>query len=134
MKVMIDTNIIVSGLLTPYGKSAEILRQFATGKLILCYDSRILSEYYEVLNRPKFNFDKQKISTILKEIELAGDLVIGIPLKKSLPDPDDNMFLEVAIAANVECIITGNLNHFPEELCCNIPVLSPSEFIDFYTK
>ena len=132
MKVVIDTNIIVSGLLTPYGNPAEILRLFANGKLTLCYDSRILAEYYEILNRPKFDFEKEKISILLKEIELTGELAIGNPLKESLPDPDDNMFLEVALVSNAECIITGNLKHFPKELCFSIPVFSPPVFVSYY--
>jgi putative PIN family toxin of toxin-antitoxin system len=134
MKLVIDTNIIVSGLLTPFGNSAEILRLFANDKLTIHYDSRILTEYDKVLNRPKFNFDKGKISTILKEIELSGKLVVGIPLKESLPDPDDNMFLEVALAGKVECIVTGNLNHFPQNSCFGIPIFSPSEFVNYYRK
>ena len=132
MKVVIDTNIIVSGLLTPYGTSAEIIRLILNSELTLCYDSRMYTEYYEVLNRPKFNFEKEKISTVLKEIELTGELAIGIPLEKSLPDPDDNMFFEIALASNAECIITGNLNHFPKDLCFSIPVFSPSIFVSYY--
>jgi len=134
MKLVIDTNVIVSGLLTPFGNSAEILRLFADRKLILYYDSRILTEYYEVLNRPKFDFNKEKISVILKEIELSGELIIGIPLKESLPDPDDNMFLEVALAGKVECIVTGNLNHFPQNSCFGISIFSPAEFVNYYKE
>lgn len=132
MKVVVDTNIIVSGLLTPYGNSADIIRLITNSKLTLCYDSRIYTEYYEVLNRPKFNFKKEKISTLLKEIEFSGELATGIPLKESLPDPDDNMFLEVALESNAECIITGNLNHFLKDFCFNIPVFSPSLFVSYY--
>ncbi len=134
MKLVIDTNIIVSGLLTPFGNSAEIIRLFAKGKLTICYDSRILAEYYEVLNRPKFDFDKEKIAAILKEIELSGELIIGIPLKESLPDPDDNMFLEVALAGKAECIVTGNLNHFPQNSSFSVPIFSPSEFVNYYKE
>ncbi len=134
MKLVIDTNIIVSGLLTPYGNSAEILRLFINGKLTLHYDVRILAEYYEVLNRPKFGFNKEKISVILKEIELSGELIIGTPLKESLPDPDDNMFLEVALAGKVECFVTGNLNHFPQDSCFGIPIFLPLEFINYYKE
>ena len=134
MKLVIDTNIIVSGLLTPYGNSAEILRLFANGKLTIYYDSRILTEYYKVLNRPKFDFNKEKISAILKEIELSGELIIGIPLKEPLPDPDDNMFLEVALAGEVECIVTGNISHFPQNSCFGIPIFSPLEFINYYKE
>ena len=69
MKVVIDTNVIVSGLLTPFGNSAEIVRMITSGKLNLCFDARILTEYEEVLKRPKFKFsgegdgnEKRKVS------------------------------------------------------------------------
>ena len=50
---MTDTNIIVTGFLTPFGNPPEILRLLVIGKLIICFDTRILAEYFEVLNRPK---------------------------------------------------------------------------------
>lgn len=61
MIIVLDTNVLVSGLLTPFGSSGEIVRMITSGKLILEYDSRILIEYEEVLNRPKFHFDKEPI-------------------------------------------------------------------------
>lgn len=134
MRVVIDTNVIVSALLNPYGNPAEIIKLILTGNINIYYDSRIITEYSEVLNRPKFKLNKKYTSTFIKEIETAGSLVIGLPLLKSLPDPDDNMFLEVAIASNADCIITGNLNHYPEKLCSGIRVLSPAEFINNYKK
>ena len=132
MNVAIDTNVIVSGLLNPYGHPAEIIRLLLTGSLKLFYDSRIISEYSEVLNRSKFQFDKENVSIFVKEIEVTGTSVIPLPLEKSLPDPDDNMFLEVALAGNAECIITGNTSHYPRKLCSGIRVLSPTEFMSYY--
>lgn len=132
MRVVIDTNVIVSGLLNPYGVPAEILRIIFTGELIPLYDSMIISEYFDVLNRPKFNFNPENIEIIIKEIEAIGSLVMPVSLKNTLPDPDDNVFLEVAIAGNAKCIITGNKNHFPKKLCLGISVFSPSEFLKFF--
>lgn len=134
MKVVIDTNVIVSGLLNPYGPPAEILRLLLTGSLLLFYDIRIISEYFEVLNRPRFQFDKENVSLIISEIETSGIPVITHPLKKLLPDPSDKMFLEVALAGQAEYIITGNKKHFPENVCSGIKILSPAEFIPYYKK
>ena len=61
MKIVLDTNVLVSGLLTPFGPSGEIVRMISAGELILHVDARILSEYQEVLNRPKFQFDKDHV-------------------------------------------------------------------------
>lgn len=134
MKVVIDTNVIVSALLNSYGHPAEIIRLLLSGKIDLYYDQRILSEYEEVLNRPKFQFNPENIKTFLNEIKLIGTIVLTIPLKKSLPDIDDNMFLEVALSANVKYIITGNIKHFPKSLCENVMVVAPANFINEYLE
>ncbi len=134
MRVVIDTNIIVSGLLTPFGHCAEVLRLLTSGKLTIYLDIRILVEYFDVLNRKKFKFKKNYISMLIKEIELTGELITGIPLKDSLPDPNDNMFLEVALASNADGIITGNVKHFPLKLCGNIRIFSPVDFLTYYKK
>ena len=134
MKVVIDTNVIVSGLLSPYGHPAKILQLLVTGKVDICYDLRILVEYFEVLNRSKFKFNKENVSILLRKIKLMGESALGSPLKQSLPDSDDDMFLEVAIACNAECTITGNLDHFPKKSCTGVKIFSPAEFISYFRE
>jgi predicted nucleic acid-binding protein len=56
------------------------------------------------------------------------------PLFRSLPDIDDDLFLEVAIATQVICIVTGNQIHFPSELCQGIKVSAPSGLLAFYRQ
>jgi putative PIN family toxin of toxin-antitoxin system len=134
MKVIIDTNVIVSGLLSPYGHSAQILQLLITGKIDICYDARILVEYYEVLKRPKFKLKKEKVAILLREIKLIGESSPSSPLPQSLPDPDDDMFLEVALTCNADCIITGNLKHFPKSLCFGVKVFTPAAFISYFRE
>ncbi len=134
MKIVIDTNVIVSGLLSPYGNPGEIVRMISSGELWLCFDARLLSEYNEVLRRPKFQFSEDKIIALIDLIEHQGLIIASSPLQQSLPDTDDNAFLEVAIAAHVQCLVTGNINHFPAKLCDSIRVISPAEYIKFYRK
>ena len=132
MKIVLDTNVLVSGLLTPFGPSGEIVRMISAGKLVLCLDARILLEYQEVLYRPKFKFSKEHIDTLLDFIKQYGQFVSTLPLKNRLPDTDDEPFLEASIAGKVNCLITGNLAHFPHSSRQGIKILSPSEFLDFY--
>jgi len=134
MKIVLDTNVFVSGLLTPFGSSGEIVRMIAAGKLILQYDSRILLEYKEVLYRPKFQFNREDIDLLFDYITMNGQIVSTSPSKKSLPDPDDEPFLEVAIGGEAECLVTGNKVHYPRQFREGIKILSPSEFINFYRK
>lgn len=134
MKVVLDTNVAVSGLLSPFGNPAEILRMISSGVLQLCFDARILSEYRDVLNRPKFQFEENKIRALLDQIEDKGRIVASTPLPCTLPDRTDEPFLEVAIAGKADALITGNITHFPARLRCRVRVLAPTKFLEFYRK
>lgn len=134
MKIVLDTNVLVAGLLSPFGPCGEIVRMVSSGELTLALDARILTEYQDVLARPKFRFDQDKVAAILDLIEHYGGIVAASPLKQPLPDPDDEPFLEVAIAACVACLITGNHVHFPAESRQGATVHSPTDFLAFYRQ
>lgn len=130
MKVVVDTNVLVSGLLTPFGPPGTIVRLIMAGRLYPCYDARIVAEYTEVLRRPSFPFSPDEIAALTAQIEATGVLSSPAPLAERLPDPDDEAFLEVAIAAHAEFLVTGNGGHFPPDRRCGVRVVSPRDFID----
>jgi len=134
MKVVLDTNVLVSGLLSPFGPCGEIVSMVSSGELTLCFDARILLEYTEVLARPKFQFNQEKVATLLDQIESCGQAVAPSPLRQPLPDRDDEPFLEVALSSKSTCLITGNRIHFPEDCCQGMMIFSPSEFHTFYRR
>lgn len=134
MNIVLDTNVLVSGLLTPFGPSGEIIRMVSGGNLVLLYDARVLLEYEEVLNRPKFEFNKEHINTLLDFIKQNGKLVSPLSLKTPLPDPDDEPFLEVSIAGEAKCLVTGNKAHYPAVSRQGIKIFSPSKFLEYYRK
>lgn len=134
MNIVLDTNILVFGLLTPYGPSGEIIRMIFGGNLVLLYDVRVLLEYEEVLNRPKFKFNKEHINTLLDFIKQNGKLLSPLPLKTPLPDPDDEPFLEVSISGKAKCLVTGNIAHYPAVSRKGMKIFSPSEFLEYYRK
>ncbi len=134
MKIVLDTNVLVAGLLSPFGPCAQIVRMVSSGELTLCLDARILSEYDEVLHRPKFRFRIDKIAALLDYIEHTGIIAASAPLPDALPDPNDQPFLEVAVAGQAACLITGNRVHFPAKHCQGVTVFSPSDFLAFYRK
>lgn len=134
MNIVLDTNVLVAGLLSPFGPCGEIVRMVSSGKLVLSFDARILLEYDEVLRLPKFKFEKDRVGALLDHIEYCGHIVASSPLPHSLPDPGDEPFLEAAIAGQVACLVTGNQVHFPSKLCLGVKVLSPKEFLSFYIK
>jgi putative PIN family toxin of toxin-antitoxin system len=132
MKIVLDTNVLVAGLLSPFGPCGEIVRMVSSGEVTLCFDALILTEYSEVLYRSKFEFDKDRVAALLDHIEHRGHTVASSPLRHSLPDPDDEAFLKAAIAGKAECLVTGNASHFPSKLCQGRKVFSPSGFLTFY--
>ncbi len=134
MIVVLDTNVIVSGILKPYSKTAAILRLIADGAIQVAYDLRILSEYQDVLSRPKFNFVKEHIRAFLDQVEQEGVLVLPKPLKNHLPDPDDEPFLEAALSGGAEAIVTGNKRHFPGRDYQGVKILSPVEFLEAFKE
>jgi putative PIN family toxin of toxin-antitoxin system len=130
MMIVLDTNVIVSGILRHFSKAALILTLVADGTVPVAYDLRLLSEYRDVLSRPKLNLAQKDVEAFLTQVEQEGFLVSAKPLEIHLPDPDDEPFLEVAIAGRVEAIVTGNKRHFPRKEYEGVRILSPAEFLE----
>lgn len=130
MRVVIDTNVIVSGLLSPYGAPGQIVRMLVSGELEICYDARIITEYREVLNRPKFSFERAYLGPFTEYIECFGIPISAKPLLKRLRDPYDEPFLEVAISGDAESLITGNIAHYPLKGRHPFRILTPRQFFN----
>ncbi|MBI4700857.1 MAG: putative toxin-antitoxin system toxin component, PIN family [Deltaproteobacteria bacterium] len=134
MRIVLDTNVLVSGLLNPFGAPGELVRLVASGALELCYDARILCEYRDVLLRRRFPFDPDYVNGLLETIEAEGGPVSGRPLAEDLPDPTDAPFLEAALAGEARCIVTGNVRHYPLRAREGMVVVSPAEFLGIYRR
>ena len=81
LPVVVDSNVLVSALLSPGGKPAEVLRLLITGALQLCFDSRIVVEYEDVLSRPKFSFDRTSCRDLMSVLPGNGISVAAEPLR-----------------------------------------------------
>lgn len=114
MLVVLDTNVIVSALWSRNGQAAHVFAMFTNGLITPCYDQRVLTEYREVLKRPKFKFSEWEIDDILAQIERLGYSVIPEPLDLVFADAEDLKFYEVAKHCRAT-LITGNLRHFPDD-------------------
>ena len=128
--MVVDTNVLVSGLINPHGHPGRIVDLLRVDVLEVVVDDRILAEYRDVLAREAFGryFSKQDREGILnyldnKALRIAPRLVLPL-----LPDPGDTPFLEVALSEEVP-LVTGNAGHFPPERRGNCEVLSPREFL-----
>ncbi|MBU1634110.1 putative toxin-antitoxin system toxin component, PIN family [bacterium] len=133
MNIVLDTNVLVSGLLSPFGNSADILRLVLSNRLHLCVDARILTEYREVLHRPKFQFDNSRVEILIDYIHKIGVLINSTPLSNTMSDPDDVPFLEVAVSGGAEYLVTGNIGHFPAKYG-NVQIITPAELMTKYRE
>ena len=130
MRVVLDTNVLVSGILSPHGPPAAVLRALFARRLELCLDERILAEYRDVLTRGKFSFNEVFVKELIGFFEETGYSIVAPPVPIELPDPTDRMFIEVAVAGRADYLITGNLKHYPEDAAKRVSVISPREFLD----
>jgi putative PIN family toxin of toxin-antitoxin system len=124
MKVILDTNIIVSAFLNPNGIPGEIVSLALSEKIILCYDNKILSEYREVLTGSKFNFNKELVNDFLEFVKTYGEYIVAEPQEILFVDEDDKIFYDVLKSSDANYIITGNKKHYPKEK----NIVSPREF------
>ena len=88
----------------------------------------------EINSKLALRLNKDYMGLLLDFIRQCGQFVSSSPLQNPLPDPDDEPFLEAAIAGNVKALITGNSVHYPKLLRKGINIVSPAEFIEIYRK
>lgn len=96
MNIVIDTNVLVSALINPNGKPAQILNLIINNNLTVLYDNRIINEYRNVLIRNKFGFTKEMIEPLLDYIENEGIFITSNPINIKMIDENDKMFVEVS--------------------------------------
>ncbi len=129
MRIVLDTNVLVSAALSRSGFPYEVTELVFDREVETVVDEQILREYREVMNRSRLGIDPHIIKTVMAFFEMSAVRVDVEPLSVELPDPSDRMFMEVAISGLADCIVTGNKRHFPAKACRGVRILSPAEFI-----
>jgi uncharacterized protein len=125
MIVVIDTNVLVSGLINPEGNPAKILNMILNSNLTVLFDERILSEYRNVLKREKYGFPDDLINPLIEFIRSEGISIISEPIALKFQDEGDKKFYEVALSGKADYLVTGNKNHFPNKKF----IVNPTEFL-----
>ena len=133
IRAVIDTNVLVSGLLSPAGNEALIVLAIHQGLIRPCFSEAMTQEYAEVLARPKFGFEPDTIAAVLEMVRDNGELIVPRTFARDLPDPDDAKFVDCAETAQAEYLVTGNKRHFPPEACGTVRVVSAGELLDRIT-
>ncbi len=129
MKVVLDTNVLVSGMMTKGGTCALILDLLSENRLVAALDDRLMTKYRRVCAEPRLHLDAEAVRDFLHFLDDCAEAVTAMPLDAALPDPDDLPFLEVASEAHA-VLVTGNKKHFPQKAVGAVQVVSPREFLD----
>jgi uncharacterized protein len=129
LRLVIDTNIVVSAALKPHGLQRTVFILAITKPARLYVSTEILAEYSEVLARPEFKIRKGLRQKLLQLIKSRGRLVRPTRALQVAKDVDDNKFLECADSAGADYLITGNTRHFPR-FWKKTKVITSREFMD----
>ncbi len=130
-RAVFDTNVIVSGFLSPDGPPGRIVEWLRAGTIQAVLDDRVAAEYAEVLARPRFRLPPAEVTIVLAAIN-ATALRVEVRAEdagRRLPDPGDAPFLECARAAAVP-LVTGNVRHYPKAAASDVLVMTPAQYVD----
>ena len=135
-KVIIDTNILISGLLKPKSDPSLILSLIEQKIITLCLSEAIFMEYEEVLARDKFkHLDHEKVQEFLLQLKKNAQWVMPrTPVDVIKNDKADNMFLECALESKADFLITGNIKHFTLKKFHDTRIIVPKDFINIIAK
>ena len=127
LKVVLDTNILVSALISSKGTSAQVLSMVLKDKLQAYYHQEIFDEYETVLLRPKFKSDinAEQRQAILNHLKKRGLSCHITPSVFHMQDESDRVFYDVAKTAGA-FLVTGNKKHYPDEPF----IVTPRYFMD----
>jgi uncharacterized protein len=134
IRAVIDTNVLVSGLLSPTGNEALIMLAIHQGLVHPCFSEEILEEYAAVLARPKFAFPPDEMAALLAMFRDQGELFTPQGSAEIATDPGDTKFLQCAQAAQADFIVTGNKRDFPAGLYGVTRIVSAGELLDRITQ
>jgi putative PIN family toxin of toxin-antitoxin system len=113
VRVVLDTNILISACWKPGGWEAKAVGLALSGAVTACVSAQVWMEYEEVLLREKFVAMRPRAMQLLSELEARVVVYPTGERVRASVDDDDNRFLECAAAARAEYLITGNLRHYP---------------------
>lgn len=131
IRIVLDTNALVSGLLSPADPPGRIVDLVTRRQIHIVYCDEILIEYIDVLSRRELRIRPDAADSLLGEIRNRGTNVAVGPWPLSVPDESDSIFLCTASEGDA-VLITGNLRHYPPKVRLDVEVATPRDFVDKY--
>jgi uncharacterized protein len=140
MRVVLDTNVIVSGLRAGLQPPAQILDLWSEGKIDVLASDATITELERVLNYPRIRqltgFTDDQIRRFIEQFEQECLLINPeVEVEVVTQDPTDNIFLSLAVAGAAEYIVSGDRKHLlPLKSYQGIKIVTPALFISLYNQ
>ena len=132
MKVVLDTNVFVSGVFFG-GPPYEILEAWRDGKIQLLLSPAILEEYQRVMRKLAVQFPEIEVEALIDFIIVHSEIILPAPLPPVIQtDPSDDKFLECGVAGEATCIVTGDKHLLKLLSFKGVSILKPREFVEGY--
>ena len=134
MRAVIDTNVLVSGLIRPRGTPGAVLRALRDRRFIAVVSPPILDEIIDVLSRPwlrgKYAIDDRGVETFLRLLVLRAEIVEPHSEIRRCRDPHDDKFLEAAVDGRVDRLVSGDADLLELGSIEGVAIVDPSSFVD----
>lgn len=132
MRIVLDTNVLLSGLMLPDSTPGRIVAAWRRRNFDLLVSEPILEEIARVLAYPKIRkrvgWDSEHISRYIALLRFEAEVVSIAGIEADVPaDPDDNHLLATLIAGKADWLITGDSDF--DELSGQYPIIAPGEFV-----
>jgi uncharacterized protein len=136
MKAVVDTNVLIRALIKPQGTVGPIISRLRNGDYTLVYSLPILDELIEKLALPrirrKYHVRNEEVEALVALMALRGVLVRPEQRIKVCRDPDDDMFIEAAIAGGGTCLVTGDKDLLTLEAFKTVKIVTPRTFLAIF--
>ena len=134
MRIVLDTNVFISGIFFS-GPPSDILKAWENLNFQIVLSQDILDEYQRVANELSSKFPSVDIVPIIEMVTIHGQFVDTQDIDITVcEDPDDNKFIECAIASNSKIIVSGDKHLLKLTGYKSIAVLNPRNFVEKYLK
>ncbi|HTW59713.1 MAG TPA: putative toxin-antitoxin system toxin component, PIN family [Terriglobales bacterium] len=133
IRAVIDTNVLVSGMISKTGNEALVILAVNQSLLRPCLSAEILQEYRDVLVPPKFAFPVDDVDALLAMLRSQGEHIVPPSVPRLSPDPEDDKFIACSLAGKADFPVTGNKRHFPAPQLTSTKVVSAAELLELIT-
>ncbi len=128
MRVVLDTNVLLSGILF-LGLPRNLIERALHGDIDVVTSPPLLAELEELLGR-KFDFSPEVAAAVRSELETLADVVEPGHVPRVVRDPDDDQVLAAAVAGRAECIVTGDRDLLSLQAYSGLTILTPAAFVE----